>query len=292
MKKVLVIYNLASGRRRHSRLAFLIKTGLNRRDYNLEFKNYEHFLTDRHLADHFNFDLVIVAGGDGTIRQVATFLLQHELAVPIAIIPIGTANMLAQSMGIPRNVRQAIKLIPQAKVQRIDIGLINNEHYFLDAFCIGYVAERILGAQQSLKRHFGFMSYILSFFLDFHVPQNSYRFTVDGEEFNCQGNSLFIVNTPRIYGISPRRLTDLKDGKFELTVATNKSFWSFFEATYFYFFHQKPHKHLIISHGTKFIIQSEGTVYPQIDGDYFENTGSEIIIEVLKEKLLILKPHE
>ncbi len=292
MKKVLVIYNLASGRRRHNRLAFLIKTGLSRRDYHLEFKNYEQFLTDRHLAEHWHYDLIIVAGGDGTIRQVATFLLKNNLETPMAIIPIGTANMLAQSLGLPRNVRRAIKLIPQAQVQRIDIGLINNEHYFLDAFCIGYVAERILGAQQSLKRHFGFMSYILSFFLDRKVPQNKYHFTVDGEQFSCEGNSLFIVNTARLYGLSPKRITDLKDGKFELTVATNKSFWSFFEATFFYFFHQQPHKHLIISHGSEFIIKSQGTTYPQIDGDYFESTKDSITIKVLKEKLLVLKPHD
>ncbi len=290
MKKVLVIYNQASGRRRHNRLAFLIKTGLNRRDYNLEFKNYEHFLTDRHLADRWHYDLVIVAGGDGTIRQVATFLLKNNFQVPMAIIPIGTANMLAQSLGLPRNIKKAIRSIPKSKIQKIDIGLINNEHYFLDAFCIGYVAERILGAQQSLKRHFGFMSYILSFFIDRSVPQNSYHFSVDGQEFAYEGNSLFIVNTARLFGLSPRRITDLKDGKFELTVATNKNFWSFFEATYFYFFHREPHKHLIISHGSKFVIESPGTKYPQIDGDYFECNNEPITIEVLKEKLLILKP--
>jgi YegS/Rv2252/BmrU family lipid kinase len=291
MKKVLVIYNLSSGRRRHSRLAFLIKTGLNRRDYNLEFKNYEHFLTDRHLHEHFHYDFVIVAGGDGTIRQVATFLLKNKFDIPIAIIPIGTANMLAQSLGLPRKVRQAIKLIPKSTPQRIDIGLINNEHYFLDAFCIGYVAERILGAQQSLKRHFGFMSYIFSFFLDRSLPRHSYHFTVDGEVFHHEGNSLFIVNTSRLFGLSPRRLTDLQDGKFELTVATNKNFWSFFEATFFYFFHQKPHKHLIISHGSEFIIQSQGTTYPQIDGDYFECPDGPITVKVLRHTLQVLKPH-
>lgn len=292
MKKTLVIYNQVSGRNRRFKVNHYVKKYLSRRRYVLTFKNFENFLNDSTLATNFDFQLVVVIGGDGTIRNVASFLLKHNLDIPLAIVPTGSANVLAHGLGIPLNLKQAIRLIPRSKPFAMDVGLINGTHYFLSAFTIGYIADRIVAAGRRLKDHFGFIGYLMSFFFNRHLPHHVFRFSVDGQEFVHEGNTLFIVNTTRLYGITTKRRVLLDDNSFELTIATNRSFWSFFQATYYYYFHKQPPKHLIISEGSRFSIVSDGVFHPQIDGDYLEMTPSQatIDIQVLHKKLKVLKP--
>ena len=292
MKKTLVIYNQISGRNRRFRVNHYLNKYLRRKRFVLTFKNYENFLTETSLADSFNYDLVIVVGGDGTIRQVAAFILSHHLHVPLAIVPTGSANVLAHGLGIPLNLKQAIRLIPRSKPFAIDVGLINDSYYFISAFTVGYIADRILAVGRRLKDHFGFIGYLLSFFFSRHIPHHTFRFSVDGQEYVHEGNSLFIVNTARLYGFATKRRVLLDDNKFELTIATNRSFWSFFQATYYYYFHQQPPRHLIISEGARFSIATDGLLQPQIDGDYLElppDTPT-IDIQVLHKQLTVLKP--
>ena len=292
MKKTLVIYNQISGRNRRFKVNHFVKKYLTRKRFVLTFKNYENFLADSKLAQEWNYDLVIIVGGDGTIRQVASFLLSNDIKTPLAIVPTGSANVLAHGLGIPLNLKQAIRLIPRSKPFAIDVGRINGSYYFISAFTIGYIADRILAAGRRLKDHFGFIGYLMSFFFNRHLPHHTFRFSVDDQQYVYQGNTLFIVNTAKLYGFTTKRSVVLDDRKMELTIATNSNFWSFFLATYYYYFHKQPPRHLIISEGSRFTIATDGLLHPQIDGDYLElpSETRELIIEVLHKKLLVLKP--
>ncbi|MFH0873391.1 MAG: diacylglycerol kinase family protein [Candidatus Komeilibacteria bacterium] len=294
MKRALIVYSQISGRNNRYKVNHWLKRYLSRKKYLLDFKNYENFVSDSELADKFPYDLVVVAGGDGTIRTVATFLIKNRINVPIAIVPTGSANLLAHGLGIPRRPKSAIRAILRSKPLAIDVGCINKNCYFLDAFTIGYIADRILGADRKWKDYFGFWGYVLSFFFNRRLPHYTFRFTVDGQEYCHEGNSLFIVNTNKIYGFISRRPINLCDGKFELTIATNKHFWGFFQALYYYYFHQKPPKHLVISQGAKYSIQLDVPINAQIDGDYMEYpAGAKTIeIEVLPKRLTVLKPRD
>ena len=288
MKKVLVIYNLAAGRRRRSRLLPTIKKNLKRSKYQLYFKNFENFLNVKPLAKDYKYDLIIIAGGDGTIRRVAEFILKNKLNIPIGILPTGSANVLAQSLYIPRSLHQALEVINEGNIEYIDVGLINKRDYFLEAFAIGYLSERVVAAEQKLKRSFGFMAYLMSFLWKTRMPQYNFSFTVDGQDYQRQGNSLFVVNTSRLFGFEPKRNSDLQDGKFELTVATNKNFFSFIEATYYYYFHDSPPRHLSIIEGRHFVIRLETDDKVQVDGDYLEDNQKSLNIEIIKQALPII----
>ncbi len=289
MKKILVIYNPIAGRRRHRRLTRLIKKEFPRQRYNLEFMTHEYFKREKKIEREWNYETIIVAGGDGTIREVATFLLNDKHDIPLAVVPIGSANMLAQSLGLPRNIHQALRLIHTGQKLKIDVGLINGKYYFLDAFALGYVAERIIAADSRMKTYFGFFGYLLSFFLHRKIRQLHFHFTVDGQQYDISGHSLFIVNTSRLFSLRTKRKHDLSDGKFELTVVTNKNFWSLFPAFYYYYFHHKPARHLLVTEGSKFSIEMKGLGLPQIDGDYIVATGSQLSIEVLPKRLTVIK---
>ena len=65
--------------------------------------------------------LVIVCGGDGTVNEAVNGLAGSQ--VPLAVLPAGTANVLAKELGIPRNIPRAAALIPRSSLRRIALGL-------------------------------------------------------------------------------------------------------------------------------------------------------------------------
>ena len=288
MKRTLVIYNQGSGRKRWLRLLYTIKRGLPKSDFDLTFRNFENFKDSHTDLRNKKFDLVVIAGGGGTIRQVVSWLLNEKLDLPIGLIPIGAANMLAQSLYIPLWPWRALKVIRRGHSQYIDIGLINDKYYFLEAFAVGYLSERIIKAEKRLKTIFGFGSYLLSFLMRRQMPLHHFRFSIDGQTYQQDGNSLFIVNSTRLFGFKSKRASDMQDGKFELSVATNRNFRGFVEATYYYYFHQAPPRHLFIKDGGHFTLELPADGWPQIDGDYLNIPDQQLKIEVLPKKLAFI----
>ncbi|MBI5493137.1 MAG: diacylglycerol kinase family lipid kinase [Deltaproteobacteria bacterium] len=100
------------------------------------------------------YDIVFACGGDGTVNEVATPLVGTETA--LGIIPAGSGNALARSLGIPEGIDQAIGLIKGSRFRKIDAGVICGRHFFstagagFDAFLSkkyneGYVCRRLRG---------------------------------------------------------------------------------------------------------------------------------------------------
>lgn len=104
-------------------------------------------------------DLVIVAGGDGTVNGVAGALL--ETGLPLGIVPLGTGNDLARTLGLPLDPAAAAAVIGTGRTRRIDIGMVNG-HPFFNAATIGLsnaAAQRLTGA---VKRRWGPLGYVLT----------------------------------------------------------------------------------------------------------------------------------
>jgi lipid kinase YegS len=105
-------------------------------------------------------DLVIAAGGDGTLNEVAHGLMDLSTAArPIlGVVPLGTANDFATGCGIPRDPEQALALCMEGQEVAIDIGKAN-EHWFLNAASIGFGAEITATTPPELKRLLGPAAY-------------------------------------------------------------------------------------------------------------------------------------
>lgn len=84
-------------------------------------------------------ELVVVAGGDGTIREVASGMV--KTGVPLGILPLGTFNNLALSLGIPREIDRACEILERGHPRKIDVGLANEKHFFFEAAGVGVDAE-------------------------------------------------------------------------------------------------------------------------------------------------------
>lgn len=83
-------------------------------------------------------DAVIVGGGDGTLNAAAPGLMQTGL--PLGILPLGTANDFARTLGIPATLEQAVKIIADGQLRAVDLGEVN-QHLFLNVSSIGFSAE-------------------------------------------------------------------------------------------------------------------------------------------------------
>jgi diacylglycerol kinase (ATP) len=86
-----------------------------------------------------DFDLVVVAGGDGTVRDVAGALVGTD--IPLAIVPLGTFNNLARSLELPADPDAVCDLIEAGLTRRIDVGIADNHHAFFEGAGVGVDAD-------------------------------------------------------------------------------------------------------------------------------------------------------
>lgn len=104
-------------------------------------------------------DAVVVAGGDGTLNAAARGILATRL--PLGVLPTGTANDLARTLGIPTDLAAAAAIVTAGFKRRIDIGEVNG-HPFFNVASLGLSAELAGGLTREGKRRWGQLSYAIA----------------------------------------------------------------------------------------------------------------------------------
>jgi diacylglycerol kinase (ATP) len=84
-------------------------------------------------------DLIVVAGGDGTVREVASTLVGQT--VPLLVIPLGTFNNFARSLSLPADPIRACRLVDTGAIRQVDVGTANGRHFFFEAAGVGVDAQ-------------------------------------------------------------------------------------------------------------------------------------------------------
>lgn len=127
-------------------------------------------LIRRHLGA---IDRVIVGGGDGTLNAAVQVLA--EVGLPLGIIPLGTANNLARTLGIPFDVEGACEVIAQGQRRRIDLGRVN-DRYFCTTASLGLSVQITEELSAEAKRRWGPVAYALT---AFRVIRRAHPFHAD-----------------------------------------------------------------------------------------------------------------
>jgi len=102
--------------------------------------------------------LLIVGSGDGTVSGVVDELA--NTAIELGIIPLGTTNNFARSLGLPLSINAAVKHLATARARKVDLGLINDD-YFANVAGIGLSAEIAATIPNSLKKRYGRAAYAI-----------------------------------------------------------------------------------------------------------------------------------
>lgn len=172
-------------------------------------------------------DMVVAAGGDGTINEVVNGLMTnrcggHEL--PLAILPLGTANVLAAEIGLRRDVNSVADYIDRGLPESISLGRIG-ERYFITMTGVGFDAHVVAEVDDSLKRGLGRLAYVVKLLRLLHAYDfPTYRAIVAGKSYSAA--SLIIANG-RFYGgrllIAPS--LSLGDDRLEVVLFQRKGAW-------------------------------------------------------------------
>lgn len=104
-------------------------------------------------------DRVVLGGGDGTLNASIPGLLQTGL--PLGILPLGTANDFARSLGLPSTLPEAAGVIARGRIRSVDLGEVNG-HKYLNVASIGFSTELSRGLRADMKRRWGVLGYGLA----------------------------------------------------------------------------------------------------------------------------------
>ncbi|AJA47417.1 diacylglycerol kinase [Clostridium pasteurianum DSM 525 = ATCC 6013] len=119
------------------------------------------FNIDRAFEDiDDNYKYILIAGGDGTVDTVVNCMKNRGLDIPIAILPVGTANDFAKFIGMPSNIEKACKQILSTEVKKIDLGKINDK-YFLNVASMGLFTDISQKTDVNLKNTMGKLAYYI-----------------------------------------------------------------------------------------------------------------------------------
>ncbi|ELR96840.1 lipid kinase [Gloeocapsa sp. PCC 73106] len=104
-------------------------------------------------------DLVIIGGGDGTLNQAVDSIIPHNL--PLGILPLGTANDLARTLGIPTEIESACRVITDGIIEYVDLGWVNGK-YFFNVASLGLSVKITESLCHKAKSRWGSLAYAMT----------------------------------------------------------------------------------------------------------------------------------
>ena len=163
--------------------------------------------------------LILAWGGDGLVQRCLDVIAGSD--TPLAIVPAGTANLLATNLGIPKDLDQAVEIGLFGERRRLDVGRLNGERFGVMAGA-GFDAAMIQDADGALKDRFGRAAYLWTGARGLRTKPFEARVAVDGDPwFRGKASCILVGNVGNLFGgveVFERASPD--DGRLDLGVVT------------------------------------------------------------------------
>lgn len=235
-------------------------------------------------ARRLGVETVIAGGGDGTINEVSTALFQCQGAnVPaLGILPLGTANDFATSVGIPDALDNALKLAIVGSAVEIDIAQVNDKTCFINMATGGFGTRITTETPEKLKAALGGVSYLIHGLMRMDTLKPD-RCEIRGENFQWQGDALVIgIGNGRQAGGGQQLCPDalINDGLLQLRIFTGEELLPALLSTL-----KQPEENPNIIDGASswFDIQAPHEITFNLDGEPL--SGQQFHIEILPAAL-------
>ncbi|HEX6063280.1 MAG TPA: YegS/Rv2252/BmrU family lipid kinase [Longimicrobiales bacterium] len=166
-------------------------------------------------------DVIIAAGGDGTINQVVNGIVQAGAPHPrLAVVPLGTANDFAKGLSIPEDVKAAVALAASGHAVPVDIAAVN-DRYFINVSTGGFGPDITEESSTKLKRRFGKLAYLFTAMRKItHLEPYRAKFEADGKIVYDGPFFFYAVGNARQTGggtpVTPH--ADFSDAQLDLAV--------------------------------------------------------------------------
>lgn len=221
-KKLLFIYNACAGKGKiRNQLVDIIEI-FARKNYDVTvvptLKRGDAEETARKRCE--DFEMVVCSGGDGTLDEVVNGIIKSGQDVPVGYIPAGSTNDYANSLGLPKGMKQAAKIAVGKEICKCDVGQID-ESVFVYVAAFGAFTEVSYATPQETKNLLGHAAYILEGMKTLHTIR-SYRMkvSVNGETIEDDFIYGMVTNSISIAGFknNTNKNVLLDDGLFEVTL--------------------------------------------------------------------------
>lgn len=167
-----------------------------------------------------DYERIICSGGDGTLDEVITGLIQSGASVPVGYIPAGSTNDFANSLGVPKEMLKAAKTAVTGAPFPCDVGEFNGDPFvYVAAF--GMFTEVSYKTSQQLKNVLGHLAYVLEGMKSLiDIPSYSMKVEYNGESFEDEFIYGMVTNSVSVGGFKGITGSDVKldDGVFEVTL--------------------------------------------------------------------------
>lgn len=164
-------------------------------------------------------ELIFAWGGDGLVQRCVDVLA--GTGTTLAIIPAGTANLLASNLGIPKDIEAAVRIGLFGRRSELDVGRVNGEGFAVMAGA-GFDARMIAGADGHLKERLGRAAYLVAGARNVRAERFGARIEVDGDKwFRGEASCILVGNVGRLFaGVEVFADARPDDGRLALGVVT------------------------------------------------------------------------
>ncbi|MCQ2462417.1 MAG: YegS/Rv2252/BmrU family lipid kinase [Clostridia bacterium] len=220
VKKVLLIVNPCSGKTSKRKSAEEIISMFPQTGYEFTVKKTERSGHATELVRQFaaGHDLIVCAGGDGTLNETINGMMEQEPRVPVGYIPMGSTNDFATTLGIPSEPQKAIDIIVSGHMNWYDIGQFNNR-YFQYVASFGACTKASYATSQKLKNIFGHAAYIMNGLTEWKdIKPIPLRIEYDGNVIEDEVFLGAVSNSTSVAGLFKfdTNRVRLDDGTFEI----------------------------------------------------------------------------
>ena len=240
------------------------------------------------------YDLIVCSGGDGTIDEIVTGMMERkpEERKPVGYIPTGTTNDFASSLHIPRGILKAADNAVNGSVFNCDVGKFNDSIFvYIAAF--GLFTDVSYETNQELKNVLGHLAYVLEGTKRlFNVPSYRIKVTHDGEAIEDEFIYGMVTNSKSVGGFRNMvgKNVVFDDGLFEVTLIHKpKNPIELQEIIAALLIEQVDTKHMYPFRSGHIEFESVEEIPWTLDGEY-GGSHDEVVIDNLKQQLEIMVP--
>lgn len=297
MKRARIIYNPTSGRE-------LFKKHLPDVLQKLEKAGYEtsaHATTAEgdateaaRIAVERKYDIVVAAGGDGTLNEVVNGLAEQDYRPKLGVIPMGTTNDFARALHIPRDIPKAVDIIVRGDTIPVDIGRMN-EKYFINIAGGGRITELTYEVPSKLKTMIGQLAYYLKG-IEMLPSIKATPLTIEYDGKIFEGDAmLFLIGLTNSVGGFEKLAPDssINDGLFSLLILKKTNLAEFIRVvTLALRGEHMQHPNVIYTQANHIKVNSPESALLNLDGELggvlpaeFENLYRHLEVFVPKDKI-------
>lgn len=240
-------------------------------------------------------ELVVVCGGDGTVRTVCAELA--GTGIPVGVVPAGTGNLLARNLVLPLYLNAAVDVALNGQDRAIDLvriagDLIEPDEHFLVMAGMGFDAAIMEGANEQLKSKVGWLAYVVAGMRNLMFPALRVEVSVDDQPFTKHRVRTIVVGNVGFLQAGLPLLPDatIDDGRIDVVLINPARFLSWLRVVVRVISRGKKTDETVDRMtGRKVVVRAAHEVPRQVDGDSI-GAGRELICECLPGKLLVRVP--